>query len=139
MTTDDLLAGSRVGGASLPPATELADPLDRITLPPRTFVAALATIALLLGLILALIPVRVSTLDTTSTVKVSCGNTLGGVETPRLASSLGKPTELVLVQYVGMCDRAIDSRATPAWTLFFGGMIGWIWLGAVRKRKSRVE
>lgn len=124
---------------SLPPATELPDPLDRITLPPRTFVAALATVALLLGLILALIPVRVSTLDTTSTTKVSCGNTLGGVETPRLARSLGKPADEVLVQYVGMCDRAIDSRATPAWTLFFGGMIGWIWLGAVRKRRTGVE
>jgi hypothetical protein len=135
---------------SLAPATELADPLDRITLPPRTFVAALASIALLLGLILVLLPVRVSSMDTASTTKVSCGNTLGGVETPKLANSLGKSaddllagssisTELVLVQYVAMCDRAIDSRATPAWTLFFGGMIGWIWLGAVRKRKSRVE
>ncbi|MET0233327.1 MAG: hypothetical protein ABW224_01680 [Kibdelosporangium sp.] len=123
----------------VPPAAELPDPLDRITLPPRTFVAALATITMLLGLILALVPVRVSTMDTTNTVKVSCGNILGGVETPRLARSLGKPSELVLVQYVAMCDRAIDSRATPSWTLFFGGMAGWIWLGAVRRRKSGVE
>jgi hypothetical protein len=139
MATDDLHAGSSVSTVPLPPATESADPLDKITLPPRTFVAALATIALLLGLILALVPVRVSTLDIASTTKVSCGNTLGGVETPRLATSLGKPDQEILVQYVGMCDRAIDARATPAWTLFFGGMIGWIWLGAVRKRKTRVE
>lgn len=124
------------------PATEQADPLDRITLPPRAFVAALASIALVLGLVLALVPVRVSALDTTATVKVTCGNILGGVETPRLASALGGPAPSILVEYVGMCDRSLDSRATPAWTLFFGGMIGWIWLGAVRQRKaskSRVE
>jgi hypothetical protein len=124
---------------SLPPATEQTDPLARITLPPRVFVAALATIALVLGLILAIAPVRVSTLDTTATVKVSCGNILGGVETPQLAGALGHPAPPILVEYVAMCDRSIDTRATPAWTLFFGGMIGWIWLGAVRRRKSRVE
>ena len=109
--------------------------------------AALASIALLLGLILALVPIRVSTLNTTATTKVSCGNILGGVETPRLARGLGMPagdlpagsSDLILAQYVGMCDRAMDSRATAAWTLFFGGMIGWIWLGAGRKRKSGVE
>jgi hypothetical protein len=124
---------------SLPPATEQVDPLDRITLPPRVFVAALASIALLIGLVLALVPVRVSTLDTTTTTKVSCGNILGGVETPRLASALDKPEQPILVEYVAMCDRSLDARATPAWTLFFGGMIGWIWLGAVRRRKSGVE
>jgi hypothetical protein len=124
--------------SSAPPAQ--ADPLARITLAPRTFVAVLAAVALIVGLLLALIPVRVSTLDTTRTVKVSCGNTLGGVETPPLATALGKPVdELVLAQYVAMCDRAIDARATPAWTLFFGGMIGWVWLGAVRTRNAGVR
>ncbi|MFC0114733.1 hypothetical protein [Kibdelosporangium aridum] len=115
------------------------DPLAKITLPPRVFVASLASIALVVGLVLGLLPVRVSTLDTTTTVKVSCGNTLGGVETPRLAASLGNPERPILAEYVAMCDRGIDDRALPAWTLFFGGMIGWIWLGAVRKRKSGVE
>jgi hypothetical protein len=121
------------------PVTEPVDPLARITLAPRTFVAALATIALLVGLALALLPVRVSTPDTASTVKVSCGNTLGGVETPRVAAALDRPSEEVLVSYIAMCDRAIDARATPSWILFFGGMLGWIWLGVVRTKKSRVE
>ncbi|RSM60030.1 hypothetical protein DMH04_54885 [Kibdelosporangium aridum] len=121
------------------PAQPDSDPLDKITVPPRVFVASLASIALVVGLVLGLLPVRVSTLDTTATVKVSCGNTLGGVETPRLAASLGNPERPILAEYVAMCDRGIDARALPAWTLFFGGMIGWIWLGAVRKRKSGVE
>jgi hypothetical protein len=121
------------------PVAESGDPLDRITLAPRTFVAALATVALLLGLMLALLPVRVSTLDTAATTKVSCGNILGGVETPRLASALNRPAEPVLVEYVAMCSQAIDARATPSWVLFFGGMLGWIWLGAVRSGKSRLE
>jgi hypothetical protein len=115
------------------------DPLDKITLPPRVFVASLASIALVVGLVLGLLPVRVSTLDTAATVKVSCGNTLGGVETPQLAASLGSPERPILAEYVAMCDRGIDARALPAWTLFFGGMVGWIWLGAVRKRKSGLE
>ena len=123
----------------LPPATEQPDPLDRITLPPRVFVAVLASIALLTGLVLALVPVRVSAMNTTTTTRVSCGNILGGVETPRLASALGNPEPLILVAYVAMCDRSLDARATPAWTLFFGGMVGWIWLGAGRRRKSGVE
>lgn len=121
------------------PVTEPVDPLARITLAPRTFVAVLATIALVVGLLLALLPVRVSTPDTVNMVKVSCGNTLGGVETPHVASALNRPAEMVLVSYIAMCDRAIDSRTTPAWTLFFGGMLGWIWLGVVRTKKSRVE
>jgi hypothetical protein len=119
---------------STSPVAEQADPLAKITLSPRTFVMVLASVALIAGLVLALLPVRVSTLDTAKTVKVSCGNTLGGVETPRLASALDKPAESVLAEYVAMCDRAIDSRATPAWALFFAGMIGWIWLGVVRRR-----
>ncbi|CAM3780029.1 hypothetical protein KIPE111705_24480 [Kibdelosporangium persicum] len=126
----------------VPPATTQhieEDPLDKITVPPRVFVASLASIALVVGLLLGLLPVRVATLDTTATVKVSCGNTLGGVETPRLAASLGYPERPILAEYVAMCDRGIDARAMPAWTLFFGGMIGWIWLGAVRRRKSRLE
>ncbi|MET0132182.1 MAG: hypothetical protein ABW215_01165 [Kibdelosporangium sp.] len=125
--------------AAQPAAAAPVDPLARITLAPRTFVAALATVTLLLGLLLALLPVRVSTLDTTTTTKVSCGNILGGVETPRLASALGKPSEPVLVEYVAMCSASVDARATPAWVLFFGGMLGWIWLGAVRSGKSRLE
>ncbi|ONI78652.1 hypothetical protein ALI144C_27970 [Actinosynnema sp. ALI-1.44] len=121
------------------PAHVDEDPLAKITLTPRVFVASLASIALVVGLVLGLVPVRVSTLDTVATVKVSCGNTLGGVETPRLAASLGNPEKPILVEYVSMCDRGIDARALPAWTLFFGGMLGWIWLGAGRRRKSGLE
>nr|WP_042190590.1 hypothetical protein [Kibdelosporangium sp. MJ126-NF4]CEL19454.1 hypothetical protein [Kibdelosporangium sp. MJ126-NF4] len=127
----------------LPPVTRpdtVEDPLAKITLSPRVFVAALASIALVVGLVLGLLPVRVSTLDTATTVRVSCGNTLGGVETPRLAASLGAPEKPVLAEYVSMCDRGIDARTLPAWTLFFGGMLGWVWLGAVRRpRKSGLE
>lgn len=110
------------------------DPLAKITLTPRAFAATLATVAMVVGLVLGLLPVRVSSLDTAATVKVSCGNTLGGVETPRLAASLGNPESPILAEYVAMCDRGIDARTLPAWTLFFGGMTGWIWLGAVRRR-----
>lgn len=123
----------------LSPATGQQDPLAKITLSPRVFVAALASIALVVGLVLGLLPVRVSSLDTTAMTRVSCGNTLGGVETPPLSAGLGNPEKPVLAEYVAMCDRAIDTRALPAWTLFFGGMIGWIWIGAVRKRKSGLE
>jgi hypothetical protein len=123
-----------------PASTEPPDPLAKVTLAPRTFAAVLFVIALLVGLVLVLIPLRVSTLDTARTTKVSCGNILGGVETPQVAGALGKPTdELVLAQYVHMCEDSINARTYPAWGLFFAGMIGCVWLAAVRRPKSRVE
>ncbi|GAB3870311.1 hypothetical protein GCM10029964_004600 [Kibdelosporangium lantanae] len=66
-----------------PPAQPTVDPLAKVTLRPRTFAAVLAVAGLLVGLVLVLLPLRVSTLDTTKTTKLSCGNILGGVETPK--------------------------------------------------------
>jgi hypothetical protein len=126
--------------AGAPAGAEPVDPLARVTLAPRTFIAVLFVAAFVVGLVLVLIPLRVSTLDATRTTKVSCGNILGGVETPQLADALGKPVdELVLAEYVGMCEGSINARTYPAWGLFFTGMLGCVWLGAVRPRKSRVE
>jgi hypothetical protein len=118
----------------VPPA--LPDPLAKVTLSPRTFAAVLAVAGLLVGLVLVLIPLRVSTLDTTRTTKLSCGNILGGVETPQVAAALGKPVdEIVLAEYVHMCEDSMNARTYPAWTLFFGGMLGCVWLAAVRRPK----
>jgi hypothetical protein len=128
-------AGTPAGAAVPQP-----DPLAKVTLAPRTFIAFMFVVAMVVGLVLVLIPLRVSTLDTTRTTKVSCGNILGGVETPQLAEALGKPTdELVLAEYVSMCEASINARTYPAWGLFFAGMLGCVWLGAVRPGKSRVE
>src|SRR5882724_8849796 len=118
-----------------PAPTEPVDPLAKVTLAPRTFMAVLFVTALLLGLLLVLIPLRVSTLDTTKTTKVSCGNILGGVETPQLANALGKPTdEIVLAEYVHMCEDSINARTYVAWGLFFTGLLGCVWLAAVRRK-----
>src|SRR5690349_16670618 len=97
-----------------PPAA--ADPLAKVTLGPRTFAAVLAIAGLLIGLVLVLVPLRVSTLDTTKTTKLSCGNILGGVETPQVAAALGKPIDqMVLAEYVHMCEDSMNARTYPAW------------------------
>ncbi|MEV4310861.1 hypothetical protein [Actinocrispum sp. NPDC049592] len=128
---------------SLEPAprpADQADPLAKVTIAPRAYVAFLFVAALVVGLVLVLVPLRVSTLDTTKTVKVSCGNILGGVETPQLAEALGHPSdEVVLAQYVHMCEDSINARTYPAWGLFFTGLLGIVWLGAGQRRKSRLE
>lgn len=122
--------------APLSPAPiEQTDPIAKVTLAPRTFAAVLFLAALVVGLVLVLIPVRVSTLDTSKTTKVSCGNILGGVETPALAAALGRPTdEVVLAQYVHMCEDSTNARTYPAWGLFFAGMFGCVWLVGVRRK-----
>lgn len=115
--------------------SELPNPVDKIMIRPRTFVLALAGVAMLVGLVLGLVPVRVSTPDIATPAKASCGNTLGGVETVWLAQDLGERAaqdEGFLVAYIGICDRAIDDRALPAWTLFFTGLIVVLWLGVVK-------
>jgi len=109
------------------------DPLDAITVRPRTFGAILSGVALVAGLALSMAPVRVSTPDATAAGKVSCGNTLGGVDTPQLSSGLGGPDRPTLVAYVDMCERAIEGRALPAWTLFFCGMVAIVSLGVIRR------
>ena len=115
--------------------SELPNPMDKIMLRPRTFVLGLAVAAMVLGLVLGLVPVRVSTPDTATPGKVSCGNTLGGVETAWLAEDLGvraAPDQSMLIAYIGICDRSIDNRALPAWTLFVTGLVVVLWLGVVK-------
>jgi hypothetical protein len=115
------------------PDEEPVDPLASITLRPRTFAAALAVAGMLLGLILALVPVHVAGLDAAEQTSVSCGNTIGGVETPLLGENLGAVEDTVLATYVGTCQQAIGTRLLFAWPMFFAGMVGIVWLGVVRR------
>jgi hypothetical protein len=115
------------------PPGDQADPLARISLTPRRFAAVLATAGLLLGLVLALTPVHVAGLDQTRATSVSCGNTIGGVETPLLSDDLGDVGPTVIATYVGTCQEAIGTRLIFAWPMFFAGMVGIVWLGVVRR------
>jgi hypothetical protein len=112
------------------------DPLASITLSPRTFAAVLAVAAMLLGLILALVPVHVASLDTAKQTSVSCGNTIGGVETPLLGDDLGTVEPTVLATYIGTCQDAIGTRLVFSWPLFAAGMVGFLWLGVVRRNPA---
>ncbi len=118
------------------PVEEPADPLASITLRPRTFGAVLAVAGMLLGLVLALVPVHVAGLDATQQSSVSCGNTIGGVETPLLGEDLGGVDDTVLATYVGTCQGAISTRLLVSWPLFVAGAIGIIWLGVVRRERQ---
>jgi hypothetical protein len=119
------------------PTEEPVDPLAAITLRPRTFAAILAAAGLLLGLILALVPVHVAGLNTTEQTSVSCGNTIGGVETPLVAEDLHKVDDQVLATYVGTCQQAISTRLLVSWPLFVAGALGIVWLGVVRREPPR--
>lgn len=112
------------------------DPLANITLRPRTFGAVLAVAGMLLGLILALVPVHVAGLDTTQQTSVSCGNTIGGVETPLVDEDLGAVDDPVLATYVGTCQEAIGTRLLLSWPLFVAGALGIMWLGVVRREPA---
>ncbi|HEV7650384.1 MAG TPA: hypothetical protein VGP26_19730 [Actinophytocola sp.] len=118
-----------------PPAP--VDPLASITLTPRTFAAVLAVAGMLLGLILALVPVHVAGLDTTEPTSVSCGNTIGGVETPLVGEDLRNAGDEVLATYVGTCQQAISTRLLVSWPLFVAGALGIVWLGVVRRDPPR--
>jgi len=108
------------------------DPLAKITLTPRTFIALLATLALLLGLTLALIPVHIPTPDPINPTTVSCGNTIGGVEPDTISANLSPPDRPTLVSYIDICERAISHRQFYSWPLFFLGGLTIIYLGVVR-------
>jgi hypothetical protein len=112
------------------------DPLAKITLSPRAFAAVLATVALLVGLILALVPVSVAGPDGANPSTVSCGNTIGGVESDSIAAGLGDAAadRATMVSYVDMCERATGERVFYAWPLFFGGGLVIVWLGVVRRK-----
>jgi hypothetical protein len=113
------------------------DPLARVTLTPRGFAAVMAAAALLLGLILALLPVRVAGPDPAHPNRVSCGNTVGSVETDSIGPGLGQADRQTVVSYVGICEQAMGERVFYSWPLFLAGGLGIIWLGVVRPRVGR--
>jgi hypothetical protein len=110
-----------------------ADPLAKVMLTPRQFWAVLAIAGIVLGLLLALLPVRVANADPASPGYVACGNTIGGVETGPLGDQLGRPNQNILATYVNTCERAISTRLTFSWPMFFAGALLVIWRGVVRK------
>lgn len=116
-----------------------ADPLAKVMMTPRTFFAVLAVTALLLGLLLALLPVRVANADAEAPGQVSCGNTIGGVETGPLAAGLDRPAEDVLATYVGTCESAIATRLAYSWPMFFAGALAIVWSGVVRRPTGPVS
>lgn len=130
-------------GHSVPPETESetgpeTDPLDKITLSPQTFAAGLAIAALLLGLVLALIPVHVAGPDVSAPRSITCGNTIGGVETASLGEGLGDAATPELVStYVGSCETAMGFRMAFAWPLFFAGMLAVLWQLVVRRTERQ--
>lgn len=139
MDTEPDLATQQTVRQPVPPYTEPkpdeppSDPLAKIMMSPRMFFAVLAIAALLLGLLLALLPVRVANADPENPGHVSCGNTIGGVETGPLADQLGDPDQDVLATYVNTCESAIATRLAYSWPLFFAGALAIVWSGVVRK------
>jgi hypothetical protein len=115
------------------------DPLAKIMLTPRMFWAILAVAALLVGLLLALLPVRVANVNAADPGYVSCGNTIGGVETGPLATQLDQPGEDVLATYVGTCESAIATRLAYSWPMFFAGTLAIVWAGVVRRPTAPVS
>ncbi|WP_424184138.1 hypothetical protein ACOBQX_19675 [Actinokineospora sp. G85] len=112
------------------------DPLAQITLTPRRFGAVLAVAAMLLGLVLALVPVRVAPVDP-ALGPVNCGNTIGGVETPWVLEDLGQPTRETTIAYIAMCEEAISDRGTTVLLLVVPGLIGGLALSVVRWGSAR--
>src|SRR5437660_1298790 len=94
------------------------DPLAAVMLTPRGFAAVLAAAALLLGLILALLPVRVAGPDPAHPSRVSCGNTVGSVETDSIGAGLGTADRQTVVSYVNICEQAMGERVFYSWPLF---------------------
>ncbi|GGS15409.1 MULTISPECIES: hypothetical protein [Actinokineospora] len=113
-----------------------SDPLDQITLSPRRFAAVLASLALLLGLVLAIVPVWVAGPDPGRPGSVNCGNAVGGVETAWIVEDLGHDVRVVTIEYIAICEQAVDGRGTKASLLFLGGLLGIIGLGVVRRPAS---
>jgi hypothetical protein len=132
MTAEPDLATQQTVRQPVPPAVE-PDPLAKIMMSPRVFFAVLAVVALLLGLLLALLPVKVANVDAANPGYVSCGNTVGGVETGPLSDELGRPSPTVLATYVGTCESAITTRLAFSWPMFFIGALAIVWSGVVRR------
>ncbi|MGB3438901.1 MAG: hypothetical protein WBA97_09140 [Actinophytocola sp.] len=115
------------------------DPLAKIMITPRAFWAVLAVAALLLGLLLALLPVKVANADPADPGFVSCGNTIGGVETGPLGAQLDQPGEDVIATYVNTCESAIATRLAYSWPMFFAGALAIVWSGVVRRPTAPVS
>lgn len=113
------------------------DPLARVMLTPRQFWAVLAVAGLLLGLLLALLPVRVANADAAHPGHVTCGNTIGGVETGPLADRLHRPDQDVLATYVNTCESAIATRLAYSWPLFLAGALLVVWRLVVRREPGQ--
>jgi hypothetical protein len=140
MNTEPDLATAQTVRQPVPPHTESppeaerpADPLAKVMLTPRQFWVVLAVAGLLLGLLLALLPVRVANADPANPGHVTCGNTIGGVETGPLAGELDRPGQDVLATYVNTCESAIATRLAFSWPLFFAGALVIVWRGVVRR------
>src|SRR5262249_23048682 len=104
MSSEQTIASGRTQQLEPYPPAEPPDPLAKITLTPRAFTALLAAVALLLGLILAIIPVHVTGPDPVRPTAVSCGNTIGGVESGSVAANLNQPDRPTMVAYLEMCE-----------------------------------
>lgn len=123
----------------MPPAErQTADPLAKVMITPRQFWGFLAAVGILLGLVLALVPVRVANADPASPGYVTCGNTIGGVETGPLGDQLGRPNEAIVATYVGTCESAIGTRLAYSWPMFFAGALLIVWRGVVRRPSEAV-
>jgi hypothetical protein len=140
MNTETDLATQQTVRQPVPPYTDTppaeeppADPLAKVMLTPRQFWAVLAFAGLLLGLLLALLPVRVANADPANPGHVSCGNTIGGVEVGPLGDELGRPSRDVLATYVSTCESAVATRLAFSWPMFFAGALVIVWRGVVRK------
>jgi hypothetical protein len=133
MTTEPDLATAPTVRQPVSPHTDPPDPLAKVMITPRQFWVILAVAGMLLGLLLALLPVRVANADPANPGHVSCGNTIGGVETGPLSAALGRPSQDVLATYVSTCESAIGTRLAFTWPMFFAGALVVGWLGVVRK------
>jgi hypothetical protein len=132
MTTEPDLATQQTVRQPVPTAVD-TDPLAKVMLSPRMFFTVLAVAALLLGLLLALLPVSVANANVAEPGYVSCGNTIGGVETGPLGEDLGRPSPIVLATYVNTCESAIATRLAFSWPMFFAGALAIVWSGVVRR------
>lgn len=112
------------------------DPLAKITMLPRTFAVVLAGAGLLFGLVLALIPVHVAGPDPAGPASVTCGNTIGNVESDLVAEGLPDAEPAVFATYVGSCESAIEARRAYTWPLFFAGTVAFAWFGTVRREPA---
>jgi hypothetical protein len=131
MTTQDPLHQELKPAGTPLHAQKAVDPLAQITLRPRAFFAGIAVLAMLIGLLLAILPIRVASADPARTAVVSCGSVLGGVESGRVRDQ--STDELALVTHLDMCDRSVTVRGSTSAVLFIGGLLGGLWLGIVRR------